>query len=364
MAPPFGSVGRIPTEPGQALGIAGLHYEMRVSDDVDQHASHLSRWRQRYDQISRGRFQGAVRELWLDGPRLQVFHEYTGQRTSQQCEPWAGAIWFGVPDGRSSVDVHFCGRQQAWGQGHAVMHAAANAGFALHTPCDFGIYGVAADEAWLQAQLDRLQLSVPKPLVRARGVAPAVHLALCETIEAMLRLAGAGDGEQPWGRAALQALIDHLLRLLSGGDEDAASTKEFDLSRRRWAVVMAARELVSRPMNHAMTVDDLCVHLHVTRRTLQNHFQRVVGESPADFLKAVRLNACRRRLREARAGAALTVQEVAAQWGFFHMGHFSADYKAMFGELPSLTLRGAPLPPLGAAQKSYEAVTPIVRGRR
>jgi AraC family ethanolamine operon transcriptional activator len=127
---------------------------------------------------------------------------------------------------------------------------------------------------------------------------------------------------------------------------------------------MAARELVSHPMNHAMTVDDLCAQLHVTRRTLQNHFQRVVGESPADFLKAVRLNACRRRLREARAGAALTVQGVAAQWGFFHMGHFSADYKAMFGELPSKTLRGAQLQPLGATQKSYEAVMPIVRGRR
>jgi len=36
----------------------------------------------------------------------------------------------------------------------------------------------------------------------------------------------------------------------------------------------------------------------------------------------------------------------------------------MFGELPSQTLRDAQRLPLGAAQKSYEAVTPIVRGRR
>ena len=339
VAPSFGSVGRIPTELHAAPAIAGLRYEARSSDDVDQHASHLSRWRQQYDQISRGRFQGRVRELWLEGPRLQVFHEYTGQQTSQQCEPWAGAIWFGVPDGRSTSDVHFCGRRQAWGQGHAVLRAA-DAGFALHTPREFGIYGVAVDEAWLQQQLDRLHLATPRALVQARGVSPAIHVAICESVEAMLRLSAAGDGDQPWGRMALQAMIDHLLRLLSNGEEDASTMIGFDLGRRRWATVMKARELVSRPLNHAMTVDDLCAQLHVTRRTLQNHFQRVVGESPADFLKAVRLNACRRRLREA-AAVTLTVQEVAAQWGFFHMGHFSADYKAMFGELPSQTLRQA-----------------------
>lgn len=340
MAPPFGRVGRIPTELDPGPVIAGLRYEARDSDDVDQHASHLSRWRQQYDQTSRGRFQGRVRELWLDGPRLQVFHEYTGQQTSQQCEPWAGAIWFGVPDGRGSSEVHFCGRRQAWGHGHAVLRASSDAGFALHTPRDFGIYGVAVDDAWLRPQLDRLHLPTPKTPVQARGVSPAIHLAICETIEAMLRLSAAGDGEQPWGRMALQAMIDHLLRLLSDAEEDPSTMIEFDLSRRRWAIVMTARELVSHPMNHAMTVDDLCAELHVTRRTLQNHFQRVVGESPADFLKAIRLNACRRRLRES-GDAALTVQEVASRWGFFHMGHFSADYKAMFGELPSQTLRAA-----------------------
>ena len=36
----------------------------------------------------------------------------------------------------------------------------------------------------------------------------------------------------------------------------------------------------------------------------------------------------------------------------------------MLGELPSQALRGAQRLPLGVAQKSYEAVTPIVRGRR
>lgn len=128
------------------------------------------------------------------------------------------------------------------------------------------------------------------------------------------------------------SLIDRLQQL-------SCSVADHAAARRRLATVMAASELVSRPLNHTMTVDELCGELHLTRRTLQNHFQGVVGESPADFLKAVRLDACRRRLRDGGA----TVQAVAAQWGFFHMGHFSRDYKRLFGELPSQTLRGASL---------------------
>jgi AraC family ethanolamine operon transcriptional activator len=34
------------------------------------------------------------------------------------------------------------------------------------------------------------------------------------------------------------------------------------------------------------------------------------------------------------------VQNPAATWGFWHLGHFVTDYKQMFGELPSTTLRG------------------------
>jgi len=33
------------------------------------------------------------------------------------------------------------------------------------------------------------------------------------------------------------------------------------------------------------------------------------------------------------------VMEIAMQWGFFHAGWFSQDYRQQFGESPSTTLR-------------------------
>lgn len=54
----------------------------------------------------------------------------------------------------------------------------------------------------------------------------------------------------------------------------------------------------------------------------------------------MRLNRVRRELKTERPRFD-SVQEAAARWGFWHLSHFSAEYKTMFGELPSDTLRRA-----------------------
>jgi len=319
-----------------------LHYTARASCDVDEHATHISAWHQEYDQLSRGCFEGSVRELWIDAPRLQVFHEHTGQQTSQRCLPWKGAVWFGIPDGQNSEPLHFSGQLQPVDRDRVVLSARAEDGFVLRTPQNFGIYGVVIDEAWLCTKLEHLGLPPHLPLARqgaasahAAFLAPHLHVALCQTIESMLSLGASGEATRGWGRATLCGLTDQLMALLGGTSHDQGFAAHLQSSQRRLASVMTARALVAHPLNHAMSLEDLCEQLHLTPRTLLNHFQNAVGESPVKFLRAVRLNACRRVLRACDS----TVQDIAAQWGFFHMGRFSHEYKSMFGELPSQTRR-------------------------
>ncbi|MNG10057.1 HTH-type transcriptional regulator CdhR [compost metagenome] len=87
-----------------------------------------------------------------------------------------------------------------------------------------------------------------------------------------------------------------------------------------------------------MSILDLCEQLRVSRRTLQNSFQAVTGMRPVEYLRNLRLNAVRRRLITTRA-AALNVSEIAVAMGFFHLSHFAAHYRALFGESPSDTPR-------------------------
>ena len=84
---------------------------------------------------------------------------------------------------------------------------------------------------------------------------------------------------------------------------------------------------------------ELCRELAVSERTLHYAFQEIRGLSPMAYFKASRLNAVRQELKAAAAGTT-TVGEIAQRWGFWHNGEFAADYRRLFGELPSQTLNG------------------------
>lgn len=99
-----------------------------------------------------------------------------------------------------------------------------------------------------------------------------------------------------------------------------------------------------------ITVADLCSVGQISERSLRNIFNRELGMSPKCFLRGRRLNEAHRKLWSADSSNTL-VTEIANQIGFWHMGQFAADYKKVFGELPSQTLQRLPgspdlVPPL------------------
>ena len=59
-----------------------------------------------------------------------------------------------------------------------------------------------------------------------------------------------------------------------------------------------------------------------------------------EFLRELRLDKVRAELAASAGGPGSGVREVAQKYGFLHLGHFAAQYRARFGERPSET-RGA-----------------------
>ena len=78
----------------------------------------------------------------------------------------------------------------------------------------------------------------------------------------------------------------------------------------------------------------------MSARTLEYAFQETFGMAPKPWLMKRSLNRVRSELRRAR-GTETTVADIANDWGFWHMGQFAADYRKMFGKLPSQTLAGS-----------------------
>lgn len=101
-----------------------------------------------------------------------------------------------------------------------------------------------------------------------------------------------------------------------------------------------AVHLIHEDPRNIVGLESLARRVGITPRGLQLSFQREVGVSPMEYVKATRLARVRTALREADAREA-SVSELAARWGFNHLGRFAADYARRYGETPSTTLRRA-----------------------
>lgn len=84
--------------------------------------------------------------------------------------------------------------------------------------------------------------------------------------------------------------------------------------------------------------ETLAQHCGVSLRTLETAFREAYDTTPVQYVKSRRLHAVRHCLLKAD-DPGLTLTKAANRWGLIHMGIFSREYKALFGEFPSETLR-------------------------
>jgi AraC family transcriptional regulator, ethanolamine operon transcriptional activator len=106
----------------------------------------------------------------------------------------------------------------------------------------------------------------------------------------------------------------------------------------RMQLVQRAEDYMLAHLDQPITLKELCQALHVSSRPLFYGFQEVFGVSPMEYLKVQRLRGVRRSLRTADPETS-SVTAIAQCFGFWSAGHFARDYKTMFGELPSETLK-------------------------
>jgi AraC family transcriptional regulator, ethanolamine operon transcriptional activator len=106
---------------------------------------------------------------------------------------------------------------------------------------------------------------------------------------------------------------------------------------RRAKAVHKCEAYLRENLDATITLLDLSEVSGMESRSLINAFEAVTGLSPMHYLRRLRLSGVRRALQLADR-AQTRVTDVATNWGFWHLGHFSTSYYAMFGETPSQTL--------------------------
>ncbi|QRR35610.1 helix-turn-helix domain-containing protein [Hydrogenophaga sp. YM1] len=211
------------------------------------------------------------------------------------------------------------------------MFGPTSSSIDLTTPSTCTLLGLVVDSSLLESVL-----GPERPMIRCscwanneftkatRGFLDEV-VALLSRSTLTLPAVGAED-------LATQAAI-HFADVMSGGASEPLAYHNTERKR----VFERAREFVLLKPDSPPTLLDLCRHTGVSSRKLTYCFQEVIGMSPQSYLRIARLNSARKEFARSEGDAG--VCDIASRWGFWHYSRFSADYKKLFGELPSETLR-------------------------
>jgi AraC-like DNA-binding protein len=108
--------------------------------------------------------------------------------------------------------------------------------------------------------------------------------------------------------------------------------------QRRYDLIRRAEREALRVATEPPRLPQLAEAAGASPRLLEYAYRDLYGMGAMQCLRLLRLNEVHRALL--RAGSReLTITSVAFEWGFYHLGDFSAAYKRLFGESPSSTLK-------------------------
>lgn len=305
--------------------------------DIAEMVTLQPQWQLDYQQLSGGHYRGQIVNAWLPGLHLT-------QETSNKASRQQGSLYqhdIGMALVESSVGpCRFHG--QIAGPDSVMVGPAGE--LDLLTPDDCCLLATLVPRASFMSVLWQLDphkadrvFTAPVALTLAPGKADHLRQLIRSVLDILL--GGQGARIHP---AALNQMQDAVMlawhEALAPHCTPGTRLGSPGPGNRR-LLVKSACQYVRDCLPQAPTLLALCKEVGASPRKLEYCFQEVLGIPPARYLRLMRLNGAHRALMQVACdGGRTTVQEVASQWGFWHMGAFATDYKRLYGRPPSQTL--------------------------
>jgi len=136
------------------------------------------------------------------------------------------------------------------------------------------------------------------------------------------------------------SLLNSLIAAIAGANNKVSLSDDTAKSSRK--IMSRALEYARLHKWQALHVNDLALAADVTDRTLHRSFRQQLDIGPARYLKLRQLNVVRRALR-GKLASPKKVLDVMSDHGVSEFGRFATEYRTLFGESPSETMRLAAL---------------------
>ncbi|MBB3260125.1 AraC-like DNA-binding protein [Paraburkholderia bannensis] len=311
-----------------------MDFRVSALADVHDHSLAMNGWEQVYRQMTPGRYESRV--VQASSGEFHFFREQTNRRVVQAGVSPAGFASLAVPLYAPVVGT-FQGQKV---DGYALMQLGPGEEFRFYTPEAMHYVGVSLPA---ETMFELVAVTIGEEAARQlrRNVVPfpaeaaqALRQRLAPFLDASER-----DGAAFAHPASIKRFQDEVLSVLLGLLESATGLPSRDLTHATYSdIVKRCERITEDNTQESLTVLDLCRMLRCSRRTLQTSFQRVANVTPVEYLRSIRLNAVHRLLRSTSADE-LRIGDAAARWGFTHLSYFAREYRDLFGELPSQTVR-------------------------
>jgi len=129
-----------------------------------------------------------------------------------------------------------------------------------------------------------------------------------------------------------QQLVDVLIECLCNG----APQREDPAAHRHRGILAGFEDLLR--VDRFARMGEICAALSVSDRLLRECCREQLRMGPSQYLSLRRMQQVHRALRSQNRETA-RVSEIAERYGIRDLGRFASDYRALYGELPSTTLR-------------------------
>ncbi len=304
-------------------------------DDFHLHGASAPEWNQRYLQMSPGLMRSSLAEATVDD--IHVFRKWMSERVVQQgCLP-PGKICFAAPLRSPAGTPRIQGHEL---RDDSVFVLRSGSEFTLQRPQGMELMAVTFELENFLRLLDARPWTTTAQALLSRSVLQAPISSVQRLRRALLSLFEERSMIDRWRSASVEhspaslVVFDVLYELF----HDAADSHQAVGSASASFIVAQCHRIVADSGDAVPSVEELCLRLRTSRRSLQSSFRQVADTTPVHYLRSVRLNAVRRQLLSTRA-ADLTITQAAADRGFIHQSHFTERYSALFAELPSQTRR-------------------------
>lgn len=218
--------------------------------------------------------------------------------------------------------------------GQGTVFRADTPSLISHWDATCTVLGVKLDSAWLEIEAERLLCT---DRVNVRTLLPdRLHLddSVGQTwLSLVTGLATRLREPDPFAGSAL--VRQQLAGAVAAGLIEACSSRGTGPAAQPRIVKRIVEQIHDDPAR-AWTAAEMAAVAGTSARRIQEGFQVHLGCSPTRYLLDVRLQRAHADLLD---HPNLTVNDIAARWGFSSASRFAAAYKRRYGESPSITRR-------------------------